>query len=178
MSGCGYNSPSEPPRQHVWNGPSFGHSNGDVRIRADIFRYALSGDDTWIGAAVHFSLREMASNDFSALRKVIDLSGDGGVERIGLTQKARNAAVASGVVVNGLAIENEVLDLHVFFRDNLIGGAGAFVMRARSYADFAEVMRLKLIREIGERPMAERVPRQLPSLGLTSGRVFGLSALK
>ncbi len=147
-----------------------------IRIAAMPRRFV--GDDTWIGAAVHFSLREMASNDFSALRKVIDLSGDGGVERIGLTQKARNAAVASGVVVNGLAIENEVLDLHVFFRDNLIGGAGAFVMRARSYADFAEVMRLKLIREIGERPMAERVPRQLPSLVLTSGRVFGLSALK
>ncbi len=44
---------------------------------------------------------------------------------LALTRKARNAAVASGVVVNGLAIENEIPDLHVFFRDNLIGGAGA-----------------------------------------------------
>lgn len=136
------------------------------------------GDDTWIGAAVHFSVREMVSNGFKAPRKVIDLSGDGGVELIGLTQRARNAAVASGVVINGLAIENEIPNLHVFFRDNLIGGVGAFVMRASSYTDFAEIMRLKLIREIGKRSMAELVPRQLPSLGLTSGRVFGLSALK
>ena len=51
-------------------------------------------------------------------------------------------------------------------------------MRASSYADFTEIMRLKLIREIGERSMAELAPRQLPSLGFTSGRVFGLSALK
>ncbi len=136
------------------------------------------GDDTWIGAAVHFGVREMVSNGFNAPRKVIDLSGDGGVELIGLTQRARNAAVASGVVINGLAIENEIPNLHVFFRDNLIGGVGAFVMRASSYTDFAEIMRLKLIREIGKRSMAELVPRQLPSLGLTSGRVFGLSALK
>ena len=120
------------------------------------------GGDTWIGAAVHFGVGEMASNGFKAPRKVIDLSGDGGVERIGLTQRARNAAVASGVVVNGLAIENEIPNLHAFFRDNLIGGAGAFVMRASSYTDFAGIMRLKLIREIGERPMAELAPRQRP----------------
>lgn len=112
------------------------------------------GDDTRIGAAIQFSLRELASNGFDAPRKVIDLSGDGGVEKIGLTQNARDAAVASGVVINGLAIENEIPDLHVFFRDNLIGGAGAFVMRARSYTDFAETMRLKLIREIGKGSMA------------------------
>ena len=42
MSETGYNFPSEPPPRHVCNGPSFGHSNGDVRIRADFFRYALS----------------------------------------------------------------------------------------------------------------------------------------
>ncbi len=149
-----------------------------LAIRIAAMPRLFVGGDTWIGAAVHFSVREMASNGFKAPRKVIDLSGDGGVEQIGLTQRARNAAVAAGVVVNGLAIENEIRNLHVFFRDNLIGGAGAFVMRASSYADFTEIMRLKLIREIGERSMAELAPRQLPSLGLTSGRVFGLSALK
>ncbi len=118
------------------------------------------GDDTRIGAAIHFSLGEMADNGFSAPRKVIDLSGDGGVEGFGLTQRARDAAIAAGVGINALAIENEIPNLHVFFRDNLIAGAGAFVMRARGYADFAEVMRLKLIRDIGERSIARVVPRQ------------------
>ena len=35
-----------------------------------------------------------------------------------------------------------------FFRDNVIGGSGAFVIPARSFADFETAVRIKLIREI------------------------------
>lgn len=116
------------------------------------------GTDTWLGQAVRFGTQAIQDNGFTAPRQVIDLSADGGSEVIGLTRRARDAAVAAGLVVNGLAIENEDPDLSRFFRDNLIGGPGAFAMRALGYEDFAEVMRRKLLREIGERPIAERAP--------------------
>ncbi len=116
------------------------------------------GTDTWLGQAVRFGARALLSNDFTAPRQAIDLSADGGSESIGLTRQARDSAVAAGLVINGLAIENDDPGLHRFFRDNLIGGAGAFAMKAASYDDFAEVMRQKLLREIGERPLASLAP--------------------
>jgi len=121
----------------------------------------LNDGDTWIADAVRFSMKEIAHNGFysprqviDSPRQVIDVSGDGGVENLGLTAWARDDAVAAGMVINGLAIETDVPDLRYFFRDNMIGGHGAFVMRAVGYEEFADTMRRKLIREIGDRPMA------------------------
>ena len=115
----------------------------------------FTGRDTWLGQAVRFGTRSVLENGFVAPRQVIDLSADGGSEVIGLTRTARDEAVAAGLVINGLAIENEDPGLSDFFRDNLIGGPGAFVLKAGGYGDFATVMRLKLFREIGDRPIAE-----------------------
>jgi len=114
----------------------------------------LNDGDTWIADAVRFSMKEIAHNGFYSPRQVIDVSGDGGVESLGLTAWARDDAVVAGMVINGLAIETDVPDLRYFFRDNMIGGHGAFVMRAVGYEEFADTMRRKLIREIGDRPMA------------------------
>jgi len=118
----------------------------------------FTGSDTWLGQALRFGTRAILENGYTAPRQLIDLSADGGTEVVGLTKAARDAAVDAGLVINGLAIENEDPALFDFFRDNLIGGAGAFALRASSYDDFAAVMRLKLLREIGDRAIAERVP--------------------
>jgi hypothetical protein len=54
--------------------------------------------------------------------------------------------------------------LDVYYRQNVIGGPGAFVIAARSYEEFAQAIRSKLITEIAG---AERdgdddaVPRQM-----------------
>ncbi|PHQ66146.1 MAG: hypothetical protein COB93_12395 [Sneathiella sp.] len=106
------------------------------------------GGDTLISQALKFSAREFTGNGFTASRLVIDVSGDGGVEGLGLTLKARNVVVKSGIVVNGLAIETDVMDLREFFRDNVIGGLGSFVMTAADYGDFHTAIRRKLIEEI------------------------------
>ncbi len=116
------------------------------------------GGDTWLGRAVRFSAAAVLGNRFRAPRQVIDLSGDGGAETIGLTKQARDEAIAAGLVVNGLAIETDYPGLLEFFRSNLIGGPGAFALRAADYDDFAAAMRQKLIREIAERPIASLTP--------------------
>ncbi len=108
---------------------------------------------TGIGSAVAHSIRLMEYNDISAPRRVVDVSGDGIEtpvrEDIGiLLPSARNMADALQVVVNGLAITNEVLDLDIYFRDNMITGPGSFVMKAKDYLDFREAIRAKLLREI------------------------------
>jgi hypothetical protein len=59
-------------------------------------------------------------------------------------------------VVNGLVINNvdyslgelANIDLYSHYRDNVIGGPGAFVMTAKDYEDFRIAIRRKLVREI------------------------------
>jgi len=123
--------------------------------------------DTRIGDALQFSVRALETNAFWARRRVIDINSDGGAEKLGLARDARDAAVAAGIVVNGLAIESEVLDLEAFFRDNVIGGEGAFVIRVGAYADFAAAMRRKLIREMTFSPTAGLWPELLTKDFLT-----------
>ena len=55
------------------------------------------------------------------------------------------------MTVNGLAIINEAVDLDEYYRKNVIGGPGAFVISARNYDDYAEAILLKLLREINMR---------------------------
>ncbi len=104
--------------------------------------------DTLLGRALNFSSSQFLNNGFSANRRVIDVSGDGGVETLGVTAAARDALVAAGFVVNGLAIETDVSNLTEFYIQNVIGGFGAFVLSARDYRDFRQAIRRKLIREI------------------------------
>lgn len=111
---------------------------------------------TGIGSAVAYSVRLIADNRFTAPRRVVDVSGDG-VEtpaREDLTillPQARMMANAHDVVVNGLAIINEVHDLDDYYRDNVIIGHDSFVMKSRNYEDFKEAIRSKLLREISAR---------------------------
>jgi len=111
---------------------------------------------TGIGAAVAYAVRLLADNRFTAPRRVVDVSGDG-VEtpaREDLTillPQARMMANAHDVVVNGLAIINEVHDLDQYYRDNVIIGHDSFVIKSRNYEDFREAIRSKLLREISAR---------------------------
>ncbi len=111
---------------------------------------------TGIGSAVAYSVRLIADNRFTAPRRVVDVSGDG-VETPAreevtiLLPQARMMANAHDVVVNGLAIINEVHDLDNYYRDNVIIGHDSFVMKSRNYEDFKEAIRSKLLREISAR---------------------------
>lgn len=116
---------------------------------------------TAIGEGIASAVRSIATNGIAAAREVVDVSGDGR-ETVGrdftvLVDQARAMAVARGVVINGLAIQNEVGDLAEYYRENLQVGPESFVMAARDYQDFAEAMRLKLLREIEYRPRITRL---------------------
>ena len=121
-----------------------------------------------IGDALACSLGELARNAFQGRAK-IDVSGDGHNTDGAYPGPVRDAAVASGVTINGLAIVDEEPYLANYYRKNVIGGPGAFVMTADDYRDFGEAIRRKLLRELAPGPTAMREAAQAaPSLTGTS----------
>lgn len=111
---------------------------------------------TAIGEGIAAALRSIDTNSIKGEREVVDVSGDGresvAREFTVLVDQARAMALARGVIINGLAIQNEVSDLADYYRRNVQAGPESFVMAARNYEDFAEAMRRKLLREIEYRP--------------------------
>lgn len=114
-----------------------------------------------IGAALLAGKRLIETNDFAGLRKVIDLSADSANNWNGPSiHDARAEVLAAGVTINGLAVlcrscsgQPITYDLEAAFRDDIIGGPGAFVVTAENAETFAAAVRRKLILEIaGETP--------------------------
>lgn len=120
---------------------------------------------TAIGAAIDFSFALFAESAFESSRRVIDVSGDGTSNQGRPVTAARDAAVGAGAVINGLAIFNRkaaalggYLALHTnppgglahYYRDNVIGGAGAFVVQIDDFRTFGEAMMRKLVNEIAD----------------------------
>ncbi len=81
-------------------------------------------------------------------RMVVDIASDGENNGGGRVRNARDAIVANGITINGLSILNEVSYLNFYFEQRVIGGKGAFVQIANTYADFSKAIRQKLLREI------------------------------
>lgn len=127
------------------------------------------GDGTAITRALESSIAVFGLNEFVGDRRVIDLSGDG-VDNRGPTPRTwRDFAVNAGITVNGLAILNEQDNLDLYYRENVIGGTGAFVMVAEDYYDFADAILRKLIREISAAPVASS-PTTAPSISVVQRR--------
>jgi hypothetical protein len=117
---------------------------------------------TSISAAIDFAVKDFARCGFEASRRVIDVSGDGTNNSGRPVADARDAAVAAGITINGLAIINEhpesvYAQNHVrppeglpeYYRRNVIGGPGSFLRQVEGFTSFAEAIRQKLITEIG-----------------------------
>jgi hypothetical protein len=83
-----------------------------------------------------------------APRRVIDISGDG-IANFGLPPTAaRDRVIAAGISINGLAILTEEPWLEAYYRRNVIGGPGAFIVAARDIGSFADAMLRKLAQEV------------------------------
>ncbi|MCP5075462.1 MAG: DUF1194 domain-containing protein [Rhodobacteraceae bacterium] len=116
----------------------------------------IHGGHTAIGDALAFAGADLGANGYAGLRRVIDVSGDGRSNDGNSLSKAREMVLSDGIVINALAILNEIPLLGNYFRDHLIGGAGAFLITAADYTDFARAIRLKLEQEIRAAPVANK----------------------
>ncbi|GLS20422.1 hypothetical protein GCM10007874_34390 [Labrys miyagiensis] len=89
-------------------------------------------------------------------RLVIDISGNGPNNSNSPPDPVRDQAVEQGITINGLALNRLRGDLYepnsqsvdVYYRDQVIGGPGAFLVITNSAHDFAGAIRQKLLREI------------------------------
>ena len=121
---------------------------------------------TAIGAGIDFGVAQLAASGVTATRRVIDVSGDGTNNSGRPVTAARDDAVAKGIAINGLAIINEKTGgiegtflyghthppggLPAYYRNNVIGGPGAFVLQVVNFDTFAEAMTNKLVSEVSQ----------------------------
>ncbi len=113
---------------------------------------ALFGGGTSISGAIDASMALLFDNPYRTARRVIDISGDGANNRGRSVNQARDEAVARGVGINGLPILVLEPDLDRYYRENVIGGPGAFMIAAKDFETFGEAILKKLIAEIANVP--------------------------
>ncbi len=119
---------------------------------------------TAIGAGIDFAVAQLEAGGIAAKRRIIDVSGDGSDNSGQPVTVARDDAVAKGITINGLAIINEKREpgtsfyghthppggLPKYYRENVIGGPGAFVLEIMNFDTFAEAMTNKLLAEVSQ----------------------------
>jgi hypothetical protein len=104
-----------------------------------------------IGDAIAFAAQQIHGNTYRGERLVIDVSGDGPNTRGRPIEPIRDAAVASGITINGLALLRRRAfygPLDEYYRVSVIGGPGAFVIAADKETEFRQAVLAKLVREI------------------------------
>lgn len=110
----------------------------------------MYGGGTSISGAIDHAMTLFPRAPFKAERRVIDVSGDGSNNRGRPVMQARDEAVDSGVVINGLPILAFEPQLDLYFKQQVIGGPGAFVVPAKTFEAFGEAILMKLIIEIAD----------------------------
>lgn len=135
-------------------------SAGDAHLWSDRLAEAPRASLSWtsISAAIDFSRRVLGDAPFEGTRRVIDVSGDGVNNSGRAVERARDEAVADGIVINGLPIVNDrptfgrgpPVPLDLYYQNSVIGGFGAFMVVAEDFESFGNAVRRKLIREIAD----------------------------
>ena len=121
----------------------------------ETFPRSIIDNGTGIGNALLRAADAIEENNLIGTRRVIDVSGDGRENSVSgggkLITEAREEMRRRGIIVNGLAILAEEPSLASYYHQQLIVGPSAFVMSVGTFQDFAKAMRMKLLREIGQR---------------------------
>jgi hypothetical protein len=131
------------------------------KLQREGYAAAFGDDDsTSISGGIDFALTQFGRAPFDAERRTIDVSGDGNNNNGRDVRLARAVAVAAGVTVNGLVLltderfslnrehTNPPGGLEKYYRDNVIGGPNAFVLVAKDFNSFGNLLIKKLIAEI------------------------------
>jgi len=118
---------------------------------------------TSLSGAMDYAARQFGQV-FEGTRQVVDISGDGMNNSGRPVAEAREAALAKGIVLNGLAVlDRTPPPQHVvamspplddYYRDEVIGGPGAFLMVAEGFEAFETAVKRKIVREVAGLPGA------------------------
>lgn len=115
---------------------------------------------TAISSGIDRGTSMIAESGVNAPRHVIDVCGDGTNNAGRDVTGARDDALKAGITINGLAIINDHpvswTFAHVqppgglvkYYRENVTGGPGSFVLEVHDFNTFGEAMTRKLVTEI------------------------------
>jgi Protein of unknown function (DUF1194) len=115
---------------------------------------------TAISSGVDRGVQMLGESGLQPTRRVIDVCGDGTNNAGREISDARDDAIKAGITINGLAIINDHpvswTYAHVqppgglakYYRENVTGGPGSFVLEVHDFHSFGEAMTRKLITEI------------------------------
>lgn len=130
---------------------------------------------TSISGAITFALEVFRNSPHQSQRRTIDVSGDGVNNSGRPANRARDEAVQAGITINGLVIMNDRPNggfgmgpgygfsnqfqppLDEFYREQVIGGPGAFVVAIDDFSTFAYAIVNKLIREVSSIPPSTQI---------------------
>ena len=109
---------------------------------------ANTGNFTAISTAIIRSMEMLETNVQVGKYRRIDISGDGRNNSGQHPAIARSIAINRDITINSLAILDGDPGLAAYYRVNVTGGPGSFVISADDFEDFAEAMIRKLGREL------------------------------
>jgi hypothetical protein len=119
-------------------------------------------DRTSISAGIDFSVQHLERSPYEAPRRTIDVSGDGTNNSGRDVTAARDEALAKGITINGLVIlsdaplawnpehTNPPGGLAEYYKRNVVGGPGSFVLVAQNFESFGQAIINKLIAEVAQ----------------------------
>jgi Protein of unknown function (DUF1194) len=121
-------------------------------------------DRTSISGAIDFAAALFDRAPYDSTRRTVDVSGDGNNNSGRDVRAARDDALARGITINGLVIltppdvplawnsehTNPPGGLANYYRDNVIGGTGAFVVVAENFNSFQGAITKKMITEVAD----------------------------
>ena len=125
-------------------------------------------DRTSISGGIDAAVAQLTRAPFTAERQTIDVSGDGTNNAGRDVTQARDEALRIGININGLVIlsdtpmpwnpehTNPPGGLAKYYRDNVTGGPGSFVIEAKDFGSFGEAIVKKMIAEIADATPAGR----------------------
>ena len=120
---------------------------------------------TAIGSGIELATHILSDDAFAEAHRVIDVAGDGTSNAGRSVTEARDEALAAGITINGLAIINDHPVSYTFahvqpagglpnwYRENVTGGPGSFVVEVHDFKVFGDAMARKLINEIAALPI-------------------------
>jgi Protein of unknown function (DUF1194) len=131
-----------------------------------------SAGNTALAVALHRAAELLSPGEFGSARRIIDVASDEDSDQ-GRSAPVRDAVVASGITINALPFINDrpigTYDGHMsyapaqwglqttadFYRRDIIGGPGSFLIEVHDYAAFGEALKRKLLRELISSPGAD-----------------------
>lgn len=142
----------------IIDGPKAAQAFGDRLLESP----RSFADRTSISTGIDAAVAQFKRAPFKSERMTIDVSGDGTNNSGRDVQQARDDALRLGITINGLVIlserplpwnpehTNPPGGLANYYRENVTGGPGSFVIEAQDFNSFGQAIVKKMIAEIAQ----------------------------